>query len=481
VKSKQTYLPGYCRNAYGKSPKSALAQLNEKLGTIRQSSLSELADVFGKWVPSKYLKRKAKKVNSRERLYSQNVTFWAFLFQVLSPMTSCLEVVRKVQSCCSLLGLALPSPSTGAYCDARKRIKYDDLLSIHKAVSDSIQSSAPSEYLWKGMDVKVVDGTGIAIPDTMENQEAFPQPSMQKAGCGFPVVTLVACFSLASGALLRWVESTLKSHESRVFKRMLEFFGEGDLVLTDRGYCSYSNIVMVLRKQADVFMRVHQRRKCDYRKGERLGKHDRLVIWKRPVKVTGMSKAEVRELPETLKLRIVRVFVEVKGFRTRKLDIVTTLLEPVTYSSEDLAGLYYRRWSVELYFRNIKTTMGMDNLRGKSPEMVRKEIVMFAIAHNLIRATMQQAALIHRTDISRLSFKSTVDTLRHYQGVLLSTRNKPCIQKRITEEMLSIIAKEKVPLRENRNEPRALKKRPKGYQLLTKPRHLFKESVTRKN
>ena len=106
---------------------------------------------------------------------------------------------------------------------------------------------------------------------------------------------------------------------------------------------------------------------------------------------------------------------------------------------------------------------------------------MFAIAHNLIRATMQQSALIHQTDLSRLSFKSSVDTLRQYQSAFISTRNKPCIQKRITEEMLSIIAKEKVPLGENRNEPRALKKRPKSYQLLTKPRHLFKESVTRKN
>jgi hypothetical protein len=481
VKRKQTYLPGYPNIAYGKTPKSALAQLHEKLGQILQSSLSELADVFGKWVPSKYLKRKSNKANSRERLYSQNVTFWAFLFQVLSPMTSCLEVVRKVQSCCSLLGLKVPGSSTGAYCDARKRLKYEDLLGIHQAVSDCIQSSAPNEYLWKGMDVKVVDGTGIAMSDTVENQLEFPQPSGQKPGCGFPVVTLVACFSLASGALLRWVESTLKSNECRIFRKMLEFFGQGDLVLTDRGYCSYCNIAMVLRRGADVVMRLHQARKCDYRKGERLGRHDRLVIWKQPQEVAGMSRAEVKELPKTLKLRLVRVFVEVKGFRTRKLDIVTTLLDPVEYSTEDLAELYYRRWAVELYFRDIKTTMGMDHLRGKSPEIVRKEIVMFAIAHNLIRATMQQAAVVHTTELNRLSFKSTVDTLRQYQSALNATRNKPCTQKRIIEEMLAIIAKEKVPLRENRSEPRAVKKRPKGYQFLTKPRHQFKESASRKD
>lgn len=130
-------------------------------------------------------------------------------------------MVRKVQSCCSLLGLRVPGSSTAAYCAARKRFKYTDLLGIHKAVTGSIQSSSPSESLCKGLDVKVVDGTGIAMPDTPENQSEFPQPSLQKPGCGFPVITLVACFSLASGALLHWVESTLKSHESRIFRKML--------------------------------------------------------------------------------------------------------------------------------------------------------------------------------------------------------------------------------------------------------------------
>ncbi len=428
-----------------------------------------------------YLKSKARKANSRQRVYSQNVTFWAFLFQLLSPMTSCLEVVRKVQSCCSLLGLKVPGSSTAAYCTARKRFKHQDLLGIHKAVTGSMQSSSPSESLWKGLDVKVVDGTGIAMSDTPENQSEFPQPSLQKPGCGFPVVTLVACFSLASGALLHWIESTLKSHESRIFRKMLEFFGPDDLVLSDRGYCSYYNIAMILSRGAQAVMRLHQVRKIDYRSGKQLGPYDRLLNWKRPVKVKGISKSELYQLPETLQIRIVRIFVRVKGFRTRKLDIATTLLDPNQYSKDDLAELYYRRWSVELYFRHIKTTMGMDNLRGKSPDIVRKEIVMFAIAYNLIRATMQQAAIIHSIELNRLSFKSTVDTLRQYQSAFNATRYKPSTQKRITEEMLAIIAKEKVPLRENRSEPRAVKKRPKGYQLLTQPRQVFKVSISRKD
>lgn len=481
MKTNQPFLPGYNRILCGKPPKSALAQLNEKLSGLRQSSLSELSDLFGKHVPTKFLERKSEKENSRERLYSQNVTFWSFLFQALTPMASCLEAVRKVQSYCSLKVLPVPSSSTAGYCAARKRLRRSDLIGIHESIVEGIQSAARSESLWRGMEVKVVDGTGIRMPDTRENQAEFPQPSNQTPGCGFPVVTLVACFSLTTGALLRWVESTLKSHESRVFKEMLGFFGKGDVVLTDRGYCSFANVALLARNGAHSVMRMHQARKIDYRKGRRLGEHDRIFTWNRPRTVTGFSKSELEDLPETLEVRVVRVFVKTKGYRTQVLDIATTLLDPIEHPSSDLAELYCRRWSVELYFRNIKTTMAMESLRGRTPEMVRKEIVMFAIAYNLVRATMQQAATICSSDLRRLSFKSAVDTLRHYRCSLSSAREKPRIQKRIVEEMMAVIGQAIVALRENRVEPRAIKRRPKGYQYLTKPRHVFKVSASRRN
>jgi len=480
VKTNQPFLPGYNHILCGKPPKSALAQLNEKLAGLRQSSLSELSDLFGKLVPARYLQRKDEKVNSRERLYSQNVTFWAFLFQSLNPMGSCLEAVRKVQSYCSLRALPVPSSSTAGYCAARKRLAMDDLAGIHESVTESIQAAALDASRWKGFEVKVVDGTGISMADTAENQTDFPQPGNQKAGCGFPVVKLVACFSLASGALLNWVETSLKSHECRVFKTMLDFFSKGDLALADRGFCSYANFAMLARRGAHSVMRLHQARKIDYRSGRRLGKFDMIATWRRPVKVTGFTESELDELPETMEVRCVRVFVEIKGYRTRRLDIVTTLLDPCEHSKNDLAELYYRRWSVELYFRHIKTSMKMEHLSAKTPEMVRKQIAMFAIAYNLIRAAMQQAATIHSSDLDRISFKATVDTIRQYNSALNSTRDKPRIQKRIIEEMMANIAQGIVPLRENRVEPRAMKKRPKGYQYLTKPRHIFRESKTRK-
>ena len=480
VKQNQPFLPGMNRVLCGKPPKSTLAQLNEKLANLSQSSLSELSDIFGKFIPVKYLQRKSEKQNSRERVYSQNSTFWAFLFQSLSPATSCLEVVHKIQSYCSLRSLPVPSSSTAAYCAARKRIKHSDLLGAHESIAGSIQAAAPAHNRWKGMEVKVVDGTGITLSDTDANRSEFTYAGGQKPGCGFPVITLVACFSLTSGALLRWVESTLKSHESRVFRNMMDFFGKGDVALADRGYCSFLNFHLLAQRGAHAVMRLHQQRKIDYRSGKALGKHDRIFLWNRPNSVTGYSKEEVQALPERLEVRVVRVQVEVRGYRTRKIDIATTILDPKECSHEDLADLYYRRWAVELYFRHIKTTMGMESLRGRTPEMVRKEIVMFAIAYNLVRAAMQHGANALDRDVHRASFKSAVDTIRQYQSSLNCTRGKPRIQRRIIDEMLSIIATEKVPLRPGRVEPRAMKKRPKCFQYLTSPRHVFKASKSRK-
>lgn len=481
----ERFLPGFNHILCGKSPKSALTQLQEKLGHLRHSTLSELADLFGKWVPSQFLESKESNENSRERIYSQNVTFWSFLSQVLSPGTPCREVVRKLQSYCSEKKLKVPGSNTASYCEARGRFALEDLQGIHEAVADEVEKRVNEQQLWKGHDVKVIDGTGISMPDTSENQKAFPQPGGQRKGCGFPVVKLVACFSLASGALLKWVETSLKSHESIILKEFIGFFKKGDILLTDRGFCSYANIALLVNQGVDAVMRVHQARKMDYRKGKKLSKYEQIIIWGKPKLQKGQRKnwsaREWNALPDELTLRMIRVFIQVKGFRTRQVDLVTTLLDDDAYTSEDLAELYYRRWSVELYFRHIKTTMKMEVLRCKSPQMIRKEIQVFIIGYNLIRALMQEAASAYQRNLDRLSFKATVDTIRQFRSALNAKRNQPRNQQRIIDEMLLIIAEETVPLREHRVEPRAVKRRPKPYQRLTKPRHIFKVSESRKN
>jgi hypothetical protein len=455
--------------------------MEAKLRSYRESSLSELMSVFGAWIPFSRLQPKQEKANSRRRDYSLAVTFWAFLWQVLTPKTPCREVVRKVQSFCSELKLNIPGSSNVAYCKARGRLATKDVNAVHESVLERLLGRVCQDQLWHGRNVKVVDGTGIRLPDTPENQAEWPQPGEQRPGCGFPVIQVVGCFCLASGAIVDWVETALKSHECRVFRQMLHMFGKGDVVLGDRGFCSFANFSMLMNKGADAVMRLHQRRKPDFRQGRRLGPLDRLITWTRPaIRAAGWSREQWNALPKELALRVVRIKVEIKGFRVHQYDLVTTLTDAEFYTKEHLAELYLRRWAVELYFRQIKTTMGMEKLRCRTPQMARKELRMHLIAYNLIRGLMQEAACQESTRLDRISFKAAVDTLRQFSSALNATKNKPRTQQRIIEEMLTIIAEETVPERKNRSEPRAVKERQKPYPRLTSHRSVYIVPKSRK-
>ena len=482
MRRRERFLPGFNHILCGNPPRTAFAKFQEKLSKLWQSTLSELSIIFGDFVPMDTLAPKKKGKNSRVRVYSLNVTFWGFLFQVMSPGTACREVVRKVQSFCSEKELPLPSSNNAAYCTARTKIKESDLKAIHEKVCEKVEQRVIADQRWKGRTVRVLDGTGITLPDTPANQAEFPQPSIQRKGCGFPVMKVVACFCLASGALLKWVETELKRHESRILKEFIGFFKRGDVVLTERGFSSYGNLASLFQKGVDAVMRVHQMKKLDYTQGKALGPMDRLVTWLKPKYCPkGWDKDHWNSLPETLELRIVRICIEVKGFRVHQYDLVTTILDAQIYSSDDLAELYFRRWALELFFRHIKTTMGMEMLCCKTPKMIRKELRMFIIAHNLIRALMQEAAARHQCDLTRMSFKGTVDTLRQFSYAIYATKNSPKSRTRIINEMLLVIASEKVPLRENRSEPRAVKKRPKPFPRLTKHRSIYVVPKSRKN
>lgn len=470
----ERFLPGLNHIICGKPPKGALSELRSGLLNYRASTLSELIHIFGDWIPAQRLTPKASGSNSRQRDYSMAVTFWAFLWQVLSPRTACSEVVHRLQSFCSERGLRLPASDNSAYCKARKRLSAEDLNHTHVAVRDKLLARVRNDQLWLGHAVQVVDGTGIRLADTMSNQAQFPQPSEQRQGCGFPVMKIVACFCLASGTLIDWVETSLKSHESRIFKQMLHLFKTSDVVLTDRGFCSYTNIAALLTRQAHAVMRLHQRRKMDYRNGKKLGDYDRRVIWKKPEsRHKGWSPEDWQALPAELELRVVRIFLKIKGFRVRQYDLVTTLTDANVYTKEALAQLYYRRWAVELYFRDIKTTMGMEKLRCKSPDMVRKELRMFVIAYNLIRSLMQEASSRWNCQLSRISFKASVGITRQFSPSLNAMRCSRKNQQRIMDEMLWIIASEQIPDRPGRSEPRALKERPKPYARLSSPRAIY--------
>ena len=469
------FFAGFHRLLFGRAQRSVQQQLLAQRRALEQTTLCQLGKVCSPWVPARLLKPAERGAHSRRRFFPQCLTFWAFLSQVLSPESPCRETVRKVQAWYALRRQPPPGSGTAAYCRARSRLSRDTLLGIHRHTADILQQRVTREQLWCGRQVKVIDGTGLSMPDTPKNQRAFPQHSNQKKGCGFPVAKLVGCFCLASGALLHWAEGTLHVHESKLFRKLFDVFLTEDVLLTDRGFCSYVHIALLLRAGIDIVMRLHQARPSDLRKGKRLGPNDRMVTWQKPKqRPRGCTVADWRRVPNTLTLRLVYVSVNVPGWRTRSLVVVTTLTDPIRYPAAELAKLYLRRWAVELFFRDIKISLGMDVLRCQTPAMVRKEIVMHAIAYNLIRALMQQAAALYHVPIERLSFKGSADTLRQWSDTLNAAHDKPREQVRLFNQLLQILAEDTLPLRPDRVEPRVRKRRPKNYPLMTHSRHDYR-------
>jgi hypothetical protein len=449
-----------------------LAPMGRRVARLRQQSLLCLDRLFNPFLPPALLAQADEGPNSRERVFSVRRTFFGFLYQVLNPDCPCREVVRQVQALFALHQGGQVDEATGAYCQARGRLPWDILPRLRCAAAAHAEKA---RRLWRGLCVKVVDGTTTSLPDTAKNQRAYPQPVAQQPGCGFPLLKLVGVFSLATGALLDYAKGNQHHHELGLLQKLRHQFNPGDLVLADRGFSTYALLCLLLRRGVQSLFRLHSARPADLRRGKRLGKNDRLFVWLKPwQRPAYLPKALWKAIPEQLSVRVLRFSLHVPGFRVRSVTLVTTLLDPEKYPAEELAFLYAERWRVELWFRDIKTSMGMEVLRCKSPKMVHKELEMFFIAYNLIRCLMAQASLSHDVGMGWLSFKGTVDSVRQFAEALAQARS--CKQqKRLLTKLLEVIARDRLPERSGRHEPRALKRRPKPYPLLNRPRKRFKE------
>lgn len=370
------------------------------------------------------------------------------------------------------------SPRTGAYCRARNRIPLADIEQTHANVRDAAERQAGKPRLWCGRKVKVVDGSSVSMPDTPDNQARYPQPSTQKAGCGFPVMRIVAVFSLGTGVLIDLAKDALSVHERTLFRRLWDRFEPGDVALADTGFCSYADLYLLAKQGVDCVMRNHQRRKTGVRHVKKLGKGDRLVLWlKTKARPKWLDDDQWRDMPNSLLVRQLTVTVSEPGFRSKTIVVVTTLRDAKRFPKAAIAELYRRRWAAELYLRDIKIALGMDTLRCKAPERVEKELWMHAIAYNLIRALMVKAADTHGTTPERLSFKGTMATIRQWAPYI--QQQSPKQRRPLMDLLLAVIAKDTLPRRPNRTEPRAKKRRPKNYQLLTDHRSRFKEQPHR--
>ena len=434
----------------------------------------DLETQCGSFLSARALQAPADGTRRRRRVFFLSRVFWCFLWQVLQPHTSCRAVVRHVQAFYETERTPFDE-STSAYCQARDRLP---LFCLQQALHDSAQAS--DRLAWQGVPgwtrpIKVVDGSSVRLPDTAANRKAYPYPSGQRPGCGFPVMQFCGLYSLRSGAILQTVQSPWSAHEVPLLRALAPELQTGDILLGDRAFGAYTILALLSRRGVDVVSRLHQGRRFKPRHGQRLGPGEWLTTWSKPPKRPDyLTEEEWSAVPEDIPVRIIHYRLEEKGFRTQELWISTTLLDPVVYPAAQIAQLYRRRWDMELCFRDLKTTMGMEELRCRTPSMVHKELLSFLVAHNFMRCLMAQAASTHRVDRTRISFKGTVDATRSFHQAMRSALS-PRHAKRLHRRLLEILAHDLVPLRPGRYEPRAVKRRPKPFSRLTKPRHLYRE------
>ncbi len=469
--------PGFHLQTLRRKPRSARLILANKLKQLKQKSFSQLGECFGGFIPNQHLRPAESGALSRRRIFSKENTFWAFFSQVLDADGGCQEVVRKFQAFAAMKSKPLPSSSTAAYCQARKQLGLPTLEAILQHTSKQLELMSNTDRLY-GRRVIVVDGTGTSMPDTIENQLVWPQQRHQKPGCGFPQASICACFCLQTGALLSHEVGNKKSHELPMLRKQWGIFKPGDIFLGDKGFCSYYDLSSLKDRGVDSVITLARRHPVtDAESVKVLGEDDLLIQWKKPIrsKASSYSQSDWEDLPETLLLRQIKVTVNQPGFRTTSFYIITTLLDAAEYPASELADLYLQRWDVELFFRDIKTTMGMDILRCKTPNMVRKEILMHLIAYNCIRRLMAEAAEKKGVKVRRISFKGSVQALRQWEPHLSQAKISRQEQGRIIRLLYESIAANIIPERPGRREPRAVKRRPKPYQLLTAPRHEMKE------
>lgn len=458
------------------SLRSRLAALGRRtVHSLRQATLGQLQDQLRDLLPAPLLSSEDDGLNSRERDFPLRLTFECFLWQMLKPRTACREVVRQVQALRTLHGLPPVSQSDSAYIQARLRLPKERLEKALAATAQTADRRVGSSPKLQGRPVKVVDGSSTPLADTPANQRRYPQPRSQKPGCGFPLMKFVVIFSLCSGAVLHVLLGNLHHHDLRLLRGLWDELKKGDILLGDRAFGEYTTLAGLPQQGVDVVARLHQRRKVDFRKARRLGKNDGLFVWTKGCQQSEiLSPNEWDLLPAQITVRIVRFTTTIRGFRSRRITLVTSLLDPKLYPAGELAALYARRWRLELCLRDLKTTLGMEQLRCKTPDMAEKELLAYLVAHNLVRCVMAEAVAVHQVELEQVSFKGSLDALRQFSDALSRAPHRK-LRRQLWADLLLALARDLVPLRPNRTEPRAVKRRPKPFPLLNKPRRKFVE------
>ena len=358
-------------------------------------------------------------------IYSTDLVLWAFLAQTLrdEKAASCAQAVKDIRTYQVQTGGPVPCDNTGDYCRARAKLSRQVLRKLTRQAAKLVEKRARKDWLWHGLHAKLIDGSTLTMPDTPENQQVFPQPSIQEPGVGFPLARICVVLSLATGCIHDFAMGPYEGKETgetALLRTLLEGFEEGEVVVFDRYYCSYMMLALLQLRGVHVCARLHQCRATDLREAKQLGPGDHLVTWTRPERPEWMSQEMYQTIPQTLTLRQVEFDVSEPGKRTETITVVTTLTDPRVYSAADLATLYEHRWNAELDIRILKQTLGLDHLRCKSPEMIKREVWTTLLGYNLIRKVIAAAAVVHDKQPRQLSFTGACNAIES-SWMLLAT------------------------------------------------------------
>jgi len=409
----------------------------------------------------------------RDRVLGPVTTVHVFLLQILHGNTACTALSR-------LAGVPF---TAAAYCLARQRLPLELFQDLLERVCDALFPEVQTTGRWRGHRTWMTDGSSFSMPDTAVLQAEFGQPGVQAKGCGFPVAHMLALFHAGTGLLLRVIVSPLRTHDMRHAATMHPELDQGDILIADRGFASFAHLALLSLRKIHGLFRCHQKQIVSFRVGRKhtkprkaqkglprsryirwFGHWDQLVEYHKPThKPNWIEKAVYAGLPDTLLVRELRFLTPQRGYRTRVITLVTTLLDPIAYPAEALAELYLGRWQIEVNLRHLKTTMGLEVLHCKTVAGVLKELYMFAITYNLVRLVMLEASRRQKVPLERISF---IDALRWLRDADLDT------------ELTALVIN---PARPHRYiEPRVLKRRMKEYTLMRKPRDVLRNALLRK-
>ena len=411
-------------------------------------------------------------VEYRDRVFGPVTTIWGFLSQVLSEDHSCRDAVSRVIAHRAANGQAVCSPNTASYCNARGRLPTGVLRELAKRTAGELQAGAPERWKWNGRSVFIADGSHVSMPDTQQNQAAYPQVYNQEPGIGFPLARLAVLLSLATGAchdLAIAPYAGKGTGETTLLRQMYDALSPGDVVVADALFDNYFLACELRQRGIELVARV-QAERVGSRTVESRPDGD-VIVWQRPNKPHGMSGEQYRSYPESLTMRQVSVDARCKDNRAEQFKVVTTILD-ASIGGGQIGELYERRWDGEVDIRSIKSTMKMDVLRCKTPEMVRKEIWTHLLAYNLLRTVMAVAAHENGLEPREISFKGAKQALMAFAPKLEAAR--PEERAGLVDAMLRAVAYHRVGDRPGRWEPRAQKRRPKPGARLTQPRRVAK-------